>query len=43
MRARRLLPGAASGQRERIVVFLNEAIAIARDLLGVTTVSAETA
>ena len=42
LRARRLLPGSAAGQRERPVVFLNEAIATARDLLGVSPASAAT-
>ena len=32
LRARKLLPGSASGQRERLVAFLEESIAAARDL-----------
>jgi hypothetical protein len=42
LRARRLLPGSAAGQRERLVVFLNDAITAACDLLGVTAPSAAT-
>jgi hypothetical protein len=34
LRARKLLRGSASGQRERLVAFLEESIAAARELFG---------
>jgi len=36
LRARRLIPGSASGQRERLVAFLDEGMSAARDVLAVS-------
>jgi hypothetical protein len=36
LRARRLIPGSASGQRERLVAFLHEAMSVTRESLAVS-------